>query len=109
MIDQWQKARELAAQGVLDEVGLWSQHFASTLEAASPLQRECILGAVDAALSAFAEAGYVLVPREPSEKMLKEGASYSWANSADYSEEASEDNALDIYKVMITAALKDRT
>jgi hypothetical protein len=88
MTDQWTKAREAAVDAACNK---WDATFSTTYNAGSMKE------ALDAAISALREHGYVVVPREPTIKMDLAAADMG----APF-------NIGKIYKAMLAAAEKER-
>lgn len=108
MTDQWQKAKELAAMSLAGMAGEAFLYFQVPPGHEEGNCRDCdskrkfYRDSLDHALSAFAEAGYVLVPKEPTIEMIGAMADVN-AKHGGMATPAQE------YTAMITAALKDRT
>lgn len=72
------------------------------------LDRDDHVEAVGNILNALRLAGYVILPKEPSDGMIEAGAMESWAGDRGYTHEETkmltEENAKEIYRAMISHA-----
>lgn len=100
-MSEWEKAREAAARKLCEFVGL---HADDENGGVTVWQREA--EALDAALSAFEKAGYVLVPITISEAMVRAATDIGITDPDGWETCAYEVEQL--WPLIITAALKDR-